>query len=598
VTNYVVSSVSVLGNHLWQSTVVAAASWLLTIVLRNNSARTRYLIWMTVSAKFLLPFSVLVALGHFLPKPPLQISPSVYAVAEVAEKPFANIYEASVNSSADASISWSQFVADDISAVLVGLWLTGAIVVVIIWCLGWRSARSTLRKTSLTRDGREFEILRSLESCGRPCVGLSLRLRFSTERVEPSLYGILQPVLVWPEQLSERLDDEQIKAIMIHELEHARCFDNATAILHALVEALFWFYPPVWWMERRLIQERELACDEAVMEFGGSADAYAESLITTCRFCVESRMSSVAGVTGGDLRKRVTGIMSRNCLIPMTWLKKLTVVGTAVVLLMISVLMGQGKTAEIVQDNTPAGEQPKGTQAASDKIYAYEVVSIRPNKTMSGSGGTRLLPDGFAWTNVTLSSLVKDAYGIIVDSQVSGLPDWTRRENYDIVAKADADTAERWKKLSRKERWEEEQSMRRSILGDRCQFKAHREARELPVYDLVVAKGGLKMKAAPPNEPSMEMTSEAQMTVHAMTIDSTVTTFADTVGRVIVDKTGLGDKKFDFELKWTPDDRPSAPDSAPSLLTALKEQLGLKLVSARAPVKVLIIDHMERPSQN
>jgi uncharacterized protein (TIGR03435 family) len=65
-----------------------------------------------------------------------------------------------------------------------------------------------------------------------------------------------------------------------------------------------------------------------------------------------------------------------------------------------------------------------------------------------------------------------------------------------------------------------------------------------------------------------------------------------------VDKTGLGDKKFDFELKWTPDDRSLADDSAPSLLTALEEQLGLKLVPARGPVEVLIIDHMERPSPN
>ena len=137
-----------------------------------------------------------------------------------------------------------------------------------------------------------------------------------------------------------------------------------------------------------------------------------------------------------------------------------------------------------------------------------------------------------------------------------------------------------------------------SILADRCQFKAHQETKELPVYDLVIARGGLKMKEAPPNETSMEMMSGDQMTVHAMTIDTTVSTFAGTVGRIIVDKTGLGDKKFDFELKWTPDDRSSADDSAPSLLTALEEQLGLKLVPARGPVEVLIIDHMERPSPN
>jgi beta-lactamase regulating signal transducer with metallopeptidase domain len=96
--------------------------------------------------------------------------------------------------------------------------------------------------------------------------------------------------LVWPEQLSGRLDDEQIEAMMTHKLVHARRVDNLTAALHMLVEAVFWFYPLVWWMERRLIEDREHTCDEAVVELGGNPDVYAESLLKTCRFCVESAL--------------------------------------------------------------------------------------------------------------------------------------------------------------------------------------------------------------------------------------------------------------------------------------------------------------------
>ena len=247
---------------------------------------------------------------------------------------------------------------------------------------------------------------------------------------------------------------------------------------------------------------------------------------------------------------------------------------------------------------TSAGAQPKGTQGASEKVHSYEIVSIKQNKTVNDPAGMRSLPDGFEWTNIPLESLVRGTYGIIMDSQVSGLPDWARRENYDIVAKVDADTAERWKKLSAKERGEEELPMMRSILADRCQFKAHQETKELPVYDLVIAGGGLKMKEAPANEVPTETMNGDQMTVHAMTIDTIVLAFPYTVGRVIVDKTGLGDKKFDFELKWAPDDRPSSDDAAPPLLTALEEQLGLKLVPARGPVEMLIIGHLERPSPN
>jgi uncharacterized protein (TIGR03435 family) len=244
------------------------------------------------------------------------------------------------------------------------------------------------------------------------------------------------------------------------------------------------------------------------------------------------------------------------------------------------------------------GAQSIGTEGTSDNVISYEIISIKPHKADSNSAAMRSLPDGFEWINRPLSSLVWGSYGIIMDSQVSGLPGWAGQENYDIVAKVDADTAERWKKLTRKERLEEEQPMMRSILSSRCQFKAHQETKELPVYDLVIARGGLKMKEASANETPTEMMSDGQMTVHAMAIDTTVSAFAAMEGRMIVDKTGLGDKKFDFELRWTPDDHPSADDSAPSLLTALQEQIGLKLVPARGLVEVLVIDHMERPSPN
>jgi uncharacterized protein (TIGR03435 family) len=248
------------------------------------------------------------------------------------------------------------------------------------------------------------------------------------------------------------------------------------------------------------------------------------------------------------------------------------------------------------QGNSVAGAQGAVTQTAQ----TYEIVSIRPNNSMR-PGGTASLPDGFEWRSVSLYLLVQAAYGIVMESQVSGLPSWARSDSYDIVAKADPGTTERWKKLTPRERWAEEQPMMRSILADRCQFKAHLETKELPVYDLVIAKGGLKMKEAQPGEASKEEMTAGRMTVQAVPVELIADTFMNTLGRVIVDKTGLGDRKFDFDLNWTPDDQAAVDDSidaAPSLLTALQEQLGLKIVSSKGPVQVLIIDHMERPSPN
>ncbi len=128
--------------------------------------------------------------------------------------------------------------------------------------------------------------------------------------MEPGILGVFRPALLWPERLSEKLEDEHIEAIMAHELEHVRRRDNLTAMLHMVVEALFWFHPMVWWIERRMVEERERACDEAVVQMGGSAEAYAESLLKACRFCLESPMVCMAGITGADLKMRIQSIMT------------------------------------------------------------------------------------------------------------------------------------------------------------------------------------------------------------------------------------------------------------------------------------------------
>jgi uncharacterized protein (TIGR03435 family) len=240
-------------------------------------------------------------------------------------------------------------------------------------------------------------------------------------------------------------------------------------------------------------------------------------------------------------------------------------------------------------------------EVASGPAPAYEIVSIRPDKSGSPAETMRWLADGFQWTNFPVSKWVRSAYGVTMDSQIEGLPGWANSEPYDIEAKADAETAESWKKLSPEERRKQEQPMLQSMLADRCQLKVHRETRDLPVYDLVIAKGGLRMKEAAADDHTGGSMGPGKMTAHGFSTDSLVSGFSGMVGRMIVDKTGLGDKKFDFELKWTPDDRrtaDNAADAGPSIFTALEEQLGLKLVPSKGQVEVIVIDHIERPSEN
>lgn len=231
----------------------------------------------------------------------------------------------------------------------------------------------------------------------------------------------------------------------------------------------------------------------------------------------------------------------------------------------------------------------------------FEIVSIKPDKSGNPGASMQALPDGLRWTNFPIRNWVRNAYGIIMDSQIVGLPGWADTEPYDIEARADADTAETWKELPYKERWRQEQPMLQSLLADRCKLKVHHETRDLPVYDFVIAKGGLKMKESPPGDSDAETMGRGKIIAQGLSMDSLVLGLSEEVGRMIIDKTGFAGKRFDFELKWTPDNERAAdisPDAGPNLFTALEEQLGLKLVPSRGPVDVIVIDHIEKPSAN
>jgi uncharacterized protein (TIGR03435 family) len=244
------------------------------------------------------------------------------------------------------------------------------------------------------------------------------------------------------------------------------------------------------------------------------------------------------------------------------------------------------------------GQTPENPSAKTSA--AYEVVSIKPSKP-GASSTLATLPDGFRDTGTTLGNLFRNAFGIFYDKQIIGLPQWTESDLYDIEAKVDADTAARWDKLTSADRRKEERPMMQALLIDRCKLKFHYETKELPVYDLAIAKGGLKMKEAPESEvETTEMTGGDGVTLtgHALSIENLILTLSGTDGRLVVDKTGLAAKRFDFTLHWSFSAGSGNAGSGPSLFTALEEQLGLKLAPSKEPVKVLVIDQMEKPSSN
>ncbi|MGA2736593.1 MAG: TIGR03435 family protein [Bryobacteraceae bacterium] len=265
---------------------------------------------------------------------------------------------------------------------------------------------------------------------------------------------------------------------------------------------------------------------------------------------------------------------------------------------------------------------------------AFEVVSIKPNKTGGGGVMLRMAPGGrFTANNITVKFLLEEAYHV-KDSQISGAPSWLDTEHYDIEAKAEDSAEDQDKKAGPEERRAKQMLMLQAMLADRFKLALHHETKELPIYALVVAKNGPKLHespAAPDDAPppmpmkpdgpqprgSIRMNGRGDLSLNAVGLDMFAEVLSRQLGLLVANKTGLSGK-YDFTLKWTPDEgqgqmfggpgggpggppRDAAPPpdaSGPSIFAALQEQLGLKLESQKGPVDTLVIDHIDRPSEN
>ncbi len=222
----------------------------------------------------------------------------------------------------------------------------------------------------------------------------------------------------------------------------------------------------------------------------------------------------------------------------------------------------------------------------------FDVAVIRLS-SQPASAGTRVGFDDdlMRISNEPVRLLLRIAFQA-QDAQISGGPDWVNTDRYDIQAKIEGKVAEG-----------ERSALVRELLLERFQLKFHRETRELNVLALVPAKGGAKVKASPPDGDVHMNTSGGKpvtrATAAAQSMQSLAGYVGNRLGKIVIDKTGL-DGRYDFTLEWSPDtDSAATADSAaPSLVTALREQLGFRLETQKAPVEVLVIDHIERPTAN
>ncbi len=320
-----------LANHLWQSTAFALLVTLLTLAFRQNHARIRHQLWLVASLKFLIPFSLFIGLGGRLAQSTLGLRThgGLYSAVKEAGEPF---------TFAVTSVGSPVTTLYLLPAVLLILWLCGTFTVLGLWLLRWRNVTAVMRSGAGMLEGREVNMLRRLERAAR--VHKPIECVLSQDTLEPGIFGILRPVLLWPGSLSAQLTDKQLEAILTHELTHVRRRDNLTSALHMAVEAIVWFHPLTWWMGARLIEESERACDEAVLQLGNSPQIYAESILKTCEFCVSAPLACISGVTGGDLKQRIVRIMTTQPTTHLTTGKRLLLACAGVLALTGPVLFG------------------------------------------------------------------------------------------------------------------------------------------------------------------------------------------------------------------------------------------------------------------
>jgi uncharacterized protein (TIGR03435 family) len=263
--------------------------------------------------------------------------------------------------------------------------------------------------------------------------------------------------------------------------------------------------------------------------------------------------------------------------------------------------------------------------------YRYETASIKPTKLGPGNHHGRTTEDEYIQSNITLVGLIRDAYqndlgpNVDDDRSTSGAPNWAQSDSYDFEAKMDSSVADALKKLPREQRQLARRQMLQALLADRFGLKIHFETKDLPVYFLVNAKPGPKLHEAKPGDTyenayklpngspagaGFHQDEEGKITGQGVTISSLAVWLTRQVGRTVVDKTDLAGT-YDLTIEWSgdvnkpsrsdPSDAgiPAAPDSSGlSIFAAIQQQLGLKLESGKSPLKIIVVDHADRPSVN
>lgn len=541
-----------LADHLWQSTLFAVAAAVAAGLLRRERAQWRYVVWLLAAFRFLIPVAWLTNWTERVEWGPASLA--AHAVIESAGGLAAPFSAPLSNQQGVAEMLTPAAGSADWAVALLVIWTSGTLLFLGGLLGAW------LRIARIAREAEQRQH------------GLSapIPIRFTRTRLEPGLWGFRHPVILLPHDLDTRLSRAQITTVVTHEVAHWRRRDNWTALVPMLTTALFWFHPLTWWIARRMWIERERACDEAVIAAGGAREDYAKGIFAVCRGYFESPLACAAGATGGELARRIRGILLDPLPGNPHWGKQLALAAGL---------------ASLAVWPVSAGFR---FQAIDDPAPHFEVAAIRPNhesnppfRLLQGTGG-RVTSSG-----LTVANYIAFAYDV-EDFQISG-PAWIKRDRFNLDGKlAGVDTPATNAQFRR---------AFQPLLRDRFGLRLHEENREGSVY-LMRVVDGKKLKPHTGGERGTRA-GVSRTSFHGtnVRIEDLAGRLSIAVGRPVLDRTGLKGG-YDLDLEWSLDLEESSNAARPGLLTAIREQLGLRLDAGRGPIRHLAVDEIHRPTEN
>jgi uncharacterized protein (TIGR03435 family) len=583
-------------NSLWQAALVAGVVWLALRLLRRGfphsgvlpqvafqqiafqqiNAATRYAIWWAVLAVTLaLPAApTAIAWWHARARPTIEAGPRA-AVPRPNIAPPIEEQPPIVTPREERTARWPAWV-------------------LVAW--------AALCLYRLFQIGRSYVYLRGVKrraiasQAALPPIARPARLLLSIDIASPMAVGFLHPAVILPESLPSELAQPEMEHVLLHEVAHIARKDDWSNLLARLLGAALALHPVAWWILRQIEREREIACDDWVVARTGSARPYAQSLARMSELRWSKKEAADGANQGEALASGIFGGGSR--------------LGERIEMLLVrgrvfSPRASMGRVAAsgiVLLGCMIAGTLAPRWIAFAQAKPSFEVASVKRNTNNGQMDVTpRRSGNRVIMHNAQLGFVFVYAYNFKHGYQYSGslrLPDgWNW---YDIEATVEGSPSDDQIRL-----------MFQSLLEDRFKLKVHRETRELPSYELVVAKNGPKLRRA--REDSRIAidgkplgagrggiflgTDGRHLAAMGGSIDMIVTELAGELHAPVVDRTGITGS-FDFDVRYVPENSPPDAEPGPSIATAIQEELGLRLEKSKGPVEVVVIDHVEKPSEN